>query len=301
LRTSVVLLAAAVLAVSLAGCGGSGTSRGADSLVFVSTRDGPYQLYASKADGSDQHRLTSDKGDASTPEGLLYQVDPAWSPGATRIAFASSRSGQLQLYVVDADGKNTTRLTTSATEDKQPAWSPDGRRIAFQRGAPSRVYVMSAKGSGAGPLTSGSDEQTDPAWSPDGRWIAFARRTPGTSIREIWVAHPDGTEARPVTKLEASSTSPSWSPDGRRIAFASNARGGHIAVYVIGLDGTGLRQMSTSSTDEIEPAWSPDGLQIAFSRDGAIVAVPAAGGAETVLTDSKNNDSSPAWKPVRRP
>jgi len=298
LRTRVALVAAGLAAAAvLAGCGGSGTPKSTDALVFVSTRDGPYELYASAADGSDQHRLTKDKGDVSRPGGLFYQTDPAWSPNGKRIAFSSSRSGPLQLYVVDAASKETKRLATSAVDDRHPTWSPDGRRLAFERGTPARIYVMPTAGSAAHPLTHGFDEQNDPAWSPDGRWVAYARRTPGTSIWEIWVAHPDGAGAHAVTKLQASSKEPSWSPDGTRIAFASNVHGGHVAVYTIGLGGKGLHQVTSSSTDDVEPAWSPGGRLIAFSRDGAIVVAPVAGGAETVLTDSKNNDSSPAWKP----
>src|SRR5262249_10053804 len=274
--------------------------KNAQALIFVSTRDGPYEIYASKADGSDQHRLTKDRGDASTTAGLYYQIDPAWSPNGQRIAFASSRDGQLHLWVMDAAGKKSTRLTSGKMQDKHPTWSPDGKRIAFARGAPSRVWVMNANGTNAQALTSGDDEQTDPEWSPDGHWVAFSRRTPASPIREIWLAHPDGTDARPVTKLQASTIGPAWSPDGKRIAFASNARGGQYAIYPIGMDGKGLREIDSSPSDEIEPAWSPNGGTIAFTRDGAIVTVAATGGSEKTLTDSKNNDSSAAWEPTAR-
>jgi Tol biopolymer transport system component len=302
LRTRAVLAAAALAAVALtlAGCGGGDTPKNADALVFVSTRDGPYEIYASKADGSDQHRLTKDKGDASNAAGLYYQIDPAWSPNAKRIVFASSRDGGLHLWVVDAAGEKSTRLTNGKMQDKHPTWSPDGRQIAFARGAPSRVDVMNADGSGAQSLTSGDDEQTDPAWSPNGRWIAFSRRTPASPTREIWLAHPDGTGAHPVTKLQSSSVGPSWSPDGKRIAFASNARGGLYAIYTISIEGNDLKEVDSSQSDEVEPAWSPNGRLIAFTRDGAIVTVAAGGGAEATLTDPSNNDSSAAWKPTVR-
>ena len=299
MRTSAALAAAAIgaVALTLAGCGGGGTPKNADALLFVSTRDGPYEIYASKADGKGQHRLTKDKGDASNAAGLYYQVDPAWSPNANQIVFASSRDGRLHLWVMDAAGKKSTRLTNGKTEDRHPTWSSDGGKIAFARGAPSRIYVMNADGSGAQSLTSGDDEQTDPEWSPNGRWIAFSRRTPTSPIREIWLAHPDGTGAHPVTKLQSSSVGPSWSPDGKRIAFASNARGGHYAIYTISMDGSGLKEVDSSQSDEVEPAWWPNGGLIAFTADGAIATVAAGGGEEETLTDPDNNDSSAAWKP----
>ena len=78
----------------------------------------------------------------------------------------------------------------------QPTWSPDGDRIAFARGASSRLFVMDADGSGARRVTDEEAEESEPAWSPDGRSIAYVRRTPGTSIRELWLVRPDGSQRR---------------------------------------------------------------------------------------------------------
>ena len=69
-------------------------------------------------------------------------MSPAWSPDGRRIAFMSDRDENPEIYVMDADGANQTRLTRTELEDSLPAWSPDGRRIAFvsQRGSrPSRL------------------------------------------------------------------------------------------------------------------------------------------------------------------
>lgn len=299
MRTSSLVAAGTLAAVVLSGCGGSGVVKGADALVFVSTRDGTYELYASSADGSHQHRLTGDRGDASTPTGLQYQLDPAWSPDGSRIAFSSSRDGQTHLFVVDAAGKKTTRLALGG-EDRHPTWSPDGKHLVFTRASPGRIEIINADGSGAHRLTPGTAEEGDPAWSPDGRWIAYDRRTPGGPIRELWLIHPDGSGNHQLTALQASTTAPTWSPDSKRIAFSSNARGGHFAIYSIGASGIGLRLVSASQTDEIQPAWSPDGKLIAFSKDGAIVVAPSGAGGEKALTDPKDNDSSPAWKPLAR-
>jgi TolB protein len=299
LRSRALLAAGALGVLGVAGCGGSGSTRGADALVFVSTRGGPYELYAAKGDGSDQHRLTKDRGDASTKAGLRYQIDPAWSPDGKRIAFSSSRDGQFHIFIVDASGKTTKRLTAGKNDDTHPSWSPDGTRIAFTRGAPDRIEVMNADGTGLHRVTSGLAEEADPAWSPNGRWIAFDLRTPGTAIEEIWIEHPDGSASHSLTKLHAVSTSPTWSPDSRRIAFSSNARGGRYNLYSIGVGGTGLQLESSAPSDEFEPAWSPDGKSIAFSRDGAIVVAPVGAGTESIITDPKNNDSYPAWNPVQ--
>jgi TolB protein len=282
-------------ALLLGACGGGSDKADAD-LVFVSTRDGDYAIYGMSASGGGEHRLTDAQGDPSKPSGLFFQIEPAWSPDGSTIAFASKRSGNFDLYAMSADGSGTRRLTSTKEDDTQPTWSPDGDRIAFARGAPSRIFVMNADGSNAHRVTDEQAEEGEPAWSPDGNSIAYVRREPGSSIREVWLVGPDGSQRRRLTKLNGVAQAPAWSPDGRQIAFSANTTSNRFDIYTIGLEGKDARLM-TSSDDSFEPAWSPDGKTIAFSAGGAIVLVDVANGEETTLTDSDNNDSSPAWAP----
>lgn len=291
----VAALVVACLALVSAGCGGS--DRPGDGVLFVSTRDGDYAVFSMRPNGSGQGRVSDEHGDPSTPAGLLFQIDPAWSPDGKQIAFASAREGSLDIYVMDADGSNTHRLTTTRDNDEHPTWSPDGGSIAFHR-SDEHLYVMKANGSAVHRVTTTLAPESEPAWSPDGRWLAYVQRTPGTPIREIWLVSPQGDGARRVTKLDAQSYTPAWAPDSRTIAFSSNAKGSHYGIFAIGIGGKGLRRVtSASSSDAFEPAWSPDGAPIAFSRDGSIVTIDLEGD-ETVLTDAENNDSSPAWRPA---
>jgi TolB protein len=288
-RRLVVLLP---VLVSVAGCGSSGPPP-PSTLLFVSSRDGDYAIFGLSANG-DEHRLTKEKGDPSSPAGLFFQVDPAWSPDGRRIAFVSRRDGHSHIYVMRADGTGSRRVTDSTPDDDGPTWSPDGRRIAFSR--VGDLFAIPSRGGPArriGPALGG--EALDPAWSPDGKLIAYDYRRPGFSIREIWVVGADGNGARPVTRLRAVSTRPAWSPDGRRIAFQSNANGGHVEIYSIGLDGSGLRRVTRSEIDTFDPDWSPDGRKIAFSRNGAIWTIDRSG-RERKLTSGKN-DAAPVWRP----
>lgn len=289
---------ATCLSLALSGCGNDAPPR--PDLVFVSTRDGDYALFAMDADGSRETRLTPARG-SDEERALYFQIEPAWSPDGRTIAFASRRGVSFDLYAMRADGTGTRRLTSTKENDGHPSWSPDGRRIAFQRGDPSHLYLMEADGSGQRRLTDDVAPEAQPAWSPDGRWIAYVRRTPGTSIRELWLVRPDGSGRRRLTRLGAVVDGPAWSPDGRTIAFASNVRASRFDVYVIGVDGKGLRRLTASSEGAFEPAWSPDGRLLAFSQDGAIVVRPLVGGETSRLTDPDDNDSSPVWNPIPRP
>jgi Tol biopolymer transport system component len=281
----------------LTGCGGSGSP--ADEIVFVSSRDGDYAIFGMNADGSSQGRLTDERGDPSTEGGVQFQTDPAWSPDGTKIAFASAREGSFDIYVMNADGTGTKRLTSSDANDQGPTWSPDGSRIAFARSSDGgHVWVMNADGTDVHRLT--DDHLTaegEPAWSPDGGWIAYTHRASGQDVREIWVVHPDGSDRRSVTKLKARSYAPAWAPDSKRLAFSADSDGVRYDIYTIGIDGKDLRRPVRSLEDSFEPAWSADGSDLAFSRAGAIVVVTRSGD-ERQLTDPNDNDSSPAWKPV---
>lgn len=288
----------ACLVLALAACGGEERPR--PDLIFVSTRDGDYAIFAMDADGSREMRLTPALG-SEAHDALYFQVEPAYSPDGRLIAFASRRGPSFDLYVMNADGTGTRQLTSTRANDGHPTWSPDGERIAFQRGDPSRLYVMAADGSGQRRLTDDVATEAQPAWSPDGEWIAYVRKAPGTEIREVWLVRPDGSERRPLTKLQAIADGPAWSPDGRWIAFASDDRDGRLEIYAIGVDGEGLRRLTTSIEGAFEPAWAPDGVSLAFSQDGAISVLDLEEDRQRRLTDPADNDSSPAWNPVPPP
>lgn len=287
------LLAVLALAAFLAGCGGS-KPNSPPGLLFVSTRDGDYAIFGADAQGKHERRLTKEKGDPSSPEGLYFQTEPAWSPDGTKIVFSSRREGAAHIYVMKADGTDTQRLTSGKLSDDHPSWSPDGAQILFAR--EGVLMAVPAGGGAARRVGHWPGNAADPSWSPDGNQIAYDYRMPGSAVREIYVAHADGTAPRAVTKLRNVSVVPAWSPDGQRLAFASNARGGRYEIYVIGLNGKGLRQVTLVDGDVFDPAWLPDGKTLSFYARSAIWI--DTGGHERQLT-SGQNDSSPAWRPMR--
>lgn len=86
---------------------------------------------------------------------------PHFSPNGSKIVFQSTRDGQPEIYVMNADGSSQTRLTNNPAWDTAPVWSPDGTKILFTslRDDPmtSALYVMNADGSNQTRVTSGSD------------------------------------------------------------------------------------------------------------------------------------------------
>jgi Tol biopolymer transport system component len=286
------LLVVISLALLAGGCGGGPS--GPTEIAFVSTRDGDYAIFGMTRDGKGEHRLTDEKGDPSTPQGLYFQDDPAWNPDGTSIAFTSRREGASHVFVMQADGTGTRRITSGEDNDSHPSWSPGGADLAFSRGSPADLYVVSERTGRVRRIGSDGADERYPAWSPDGRWIAYTRRTPGTSSQEIWLIRPDGTGKHQLTRLQAVSVSPAWSPDGKRIAFSTDVDRS-FDIYTVNADGSDVQNATTGAPDDFEPAWSPDGRIIAFMRDGAIT-VLRPDGTETALS-SGENDSLPAWRP----
>jgi Tol biopolymer transport system component len=203
-----------------------------------------YHVFTMNSDGSSESQLTfEDSADS---------FNPAWSPNGTKIAFASTRDGNREIYVMDPNGSNVVRLTTDSAVDEQPAWSPDGTKIAFvsDRDGNTEIYVMNADGSGQVNITNDAGADALPAWSPDGTKIAFQ------SDREtdfaVWVMNADGSNPTRLTSPSTPNGAPSWSPDGTRIAYEQNGD-----IWVMNIDGSRNIQITSGFWTDGLPRWRP--------------------------------------------
>jgi hypothetical protein len=220
-------------------------------------------------------------GQVTVSAGPGKDLDPAFSPDGTRIAFESTRTGGGDIYVMNADGTGVVRLTTDPGEDAQPTWSPDGSQIAFTRcgSTTCNIWAMTSAGANQRQVTNGpgnADLETDPAWSPGGHWIAFRAILAGQHCNRITIVHPNGTGRRTLTTCSrqhmggTQDFSPTWSQNGDRIAFWRfydlTLRRRIDQIVVMRRDGSGVHAITPASMSASDPAWSPDGSEIAFTR-----------------------------------
>jgi TolB protein len=184
-------------------------------------------------------------------------MTPAVSPDGGRLAFASSRTGNTEIFVLDQSTNTTQQLTVHTSGDLSPSWSPTGQDLAFtsDRSGRPQVYIMSADGSNVRRLTYEGDYNAAPAWSPKGNWIAHVCRTETRQFK-LCLTSPDGQKHRQLTTGHSIDDSPSWAPDGRHLVFSSVADGkSHL--YMINVDGSGLERLTSGGMYHSDPAWSP--------------------------------------------
>jgi TolB protein len=136
------------------------------SLVFVSDREGTPDLFTFSASlGESSPETINHLGEGGETS---FELEPAWSPDGTRIAFVSDRYGDYEIFLFNADGSGISQLTSNNGISSQPAWSPKGDRIAFtsNRSGDSEIWIMNADGSNPQQVTFSEGYDGAPIWSP---------------------------------------------------------------------------------------------------------------------------------------
>ncbi|MGH9408473.1 MAG: winged helix-turn-helix domain-containing protein [Vicinamibacterales bacterium] len=260
------------------------------SIVFASNRDGGKgEIYAMDADGSHPRNLTNNPANDDTP---------AWSPDGRRIAFQSDRRGPIEIFVMDADGRNPTPVTRGA----RAAWSPDNRRIAYQVqiDGHSEISIVDVSGGAPHRLTFDRSFAADPSWSPDGTRLAFTSKK-GSDL-QVDVMRLDGSGRTTLTSAGNNSL-PAWSPDGERLLFDSD-RDGVAKLYVMNADGT--VQHAIDDRQGSEGGWWPTGHAVVLESDrdgnGEIYRLRLAREPDGALRLTRNvaTDDYPVWSPDGR-
>ncbi|BDU71899.1 hypothetical protein [Mesoterricola silvestris] len=270
------------------------TDLGAESQVFRKAYSFDGKTLARTA-----HRLVDDVIGALT--GI---------PGVagSRIIFVHELAhGRKELFQVDPDGENLTRITHHESLTLSPSISEGGRLayVTYVAGLPRiwgrldpkepfRCLFPQLPGAEAMAFT--------PAWSPDGRRLAMVLPN-HRGDSDISVLNPAKGRTRQITGNSGINTEPAWSPTGHQIAFTSD-REGSPQIYLMEPDGSNVRRLTLEGTYNASPAWSPDGGMLAYvSRmDGRfnLFVYKLAEGKAYQVTRGAVSSESPSWSPDGR-
>lgn len=222
-----------------------------------------------------------------------------------KIMFSADIDRNEEIYIMNVDGTELTRLTNYQYIDRGIDWSPDGSRILFlslrHTGIGSlELYTMNIFGEDIRRITYNVSMDGDEAdWSPDGSKIVSPCSTDSGS--EICVMDLNNNQVIQITNTAFYKRYPIWSPDGTKIAFSGNN-----SIHIMNSDGTGLTTLVTSDGSYFESDWSPDGTRIAFrymekdnldsdmftTQDIYVINVDGSG-----QTKLRTGGSSPSWSP----
>ena len=285
------VLAVALVAGTLASGAGTGPPVSAASLngriAFTRCDSHSCQIYTANPDGSAIQRVTSG-GDS-------FQAD--WSPDGTQLAYVGTASGDLAIWIVNADGTQPVQLTRDDPDSDTfwPRFAPGGRRILFTScgGADCDGGIGSVRTDGTHERLvtphSGHSYNVADQSTPGGRLTYMRWHVDGVKMA-IYVSRADGSNERRITPPRLQGWYPDWSPLGREIVFADEVFWDRPSpsLWKVRPNGNQLRPLTHPPLphSDVEPAYSPDGTKMIFQSDrryedfccGDLFTVDAGGG-----------------------
>src|SRR5438876_6401869 len=199
--------------------------------------DEAMDIFSARRDGSDLRQLTKANG---------YDAEASYSPDGSKIVFCSLRAAYPleklsaedrkrsetdlsyfgDIYIMNADGSNQRRLTSTPGYDGGPFFSPDGQRIIWRRfdksGAIADVYTMKLDGSDVRRLTDFKSMSWAPYFHPSGDYVIFTTNKLGFENFELFLVDAAGAkEPVRVTFTPGFDGLPVFSPDGKKLCWTS--------------------------------------------------------------------------------
>jgi len=243
-------------------------------IAYASTRHRhTADLYAQRVGSTAVTQLTNDPAN---------DIMPAFSPDGTKLAFASDRDGDWNIYLMDARGGRPVQITTEATADLHPSFSPDGKRLVYSAyNAQSQQWELVVTELGKSNSRQIIGHGLFPTWHPTDETILYQNaRQRGTRWFSVWkIDLVDGDPTAPTelaVSANAACITPQWSADGRHIVFCTVIspeadevnRPSQADVWVMRVDGTQRTRLTGGRFANLQPIWSPEGAIYFVSNRG---------------------------------
>jgi Tol biopolymer transport system component len=234
---------------------------------------------------------------------------PVFSPKGDQLLFISNiDNDQGEVYRINIDGSNLTRLTNNAWQETAVYWSPQGDKIAVGINW-WKIIIMNPDGTGSYNLEQVFPSQDLKGWSPDGNKILMRVTQDYISSGELWVYDLQANRYRYIDRDIKQYGQAAWSPDGNRIAYIKGSYNNWFLYGDILSTGQSIQLVGTipeGDSDGPYWSWSPNGEWIVISKPRAIdsgnddIYVVNRNGTESrVLTTNIKDDLMPSWQPLK--
>ena len=156
----------------------------------------------------------------------------------------SRRNGNWQIYVMNANGSEQRKVTSSQGNDENPSFAPDNEHVIFESNRDGdrkdQLYAVRIDGSDLRRLTHDENNNVFPSFSPDGETILYGLTRPvAENDHRIFTMKKDGAGQREITDNGFFAR---WSPRGDRISYIAG-RYPSTQIYIMNADGSGKRQL----------------------------------------------------------
>lgn len=196
-----------------------------------------FDIYIADLNGNIVKQLTNTPG---------YDAEAVVSPDGKKIAFTSTRSGDLELWTMDIDGTNLKQITFGLGYDGGSFFSHDSKKLVFRSSRPKTEAEIA-----------------------DYKYL-LAENVVAPTEMEIYTCNVDGSDIKQITHLGKANWAPFFHPSDKKIIFSSNhhsTRGYDFQLYTIDIDGKNVKQITYESEFNAFPMFSPDGKKLVFSSN----------------------------------
>lgn len=240
--------------------------------------DEQFDIFSSDLNGKNLKRLTKELG---------YDAEGSYSPDGKHIAFASNRQAYepkfvsemteeqkkimkqdtsyfMDIYIMDADGKNVKQLTNTPGYDGGPFFSADGKKITWRRfnpeGTKAEIYTMNIDGTDQKAITKLNVMSWAPFFHPSGQYVIFTTSVNGMANFELYIVDSDGKkDPIRVTNLDGFDGLPTFSPDGNTLSWTRRNEKGESQIYLAdwnheaAMNALGLVSQNVQSLSQLSP------------------------------------------------
>ncbi|OJJ19880.1 hypothetical protein BKI52_15480 [marine bacterium AO1-C] len=260
-----------------------------ERIVFSSNRNGNFDIFSMRPDGSDCLQLTQFSGN---------DIWPKWSPNGKKMVYCSKRGGRHQIYLMNRDGSQKRNLSNNIYNELNPVISPDGTKIAFnsKESGSYQLYVMNIDGTNRKRLTNSGPFCGRADWSPDGSKLVYVSVESG--VYELYRMNADGSGKKQLTQFNTEVGNPAWSKDGYYVLF--HAHENEVdKLFRIKADGTNLKKLKDSKQSDFLARWNGNSKKLVYTsirgNNYDLYTYDLTTRAEKQLTQSTAKDQHPDW------